>query len=369
MNIGGYSYETLKQISPQKIRLYLTSCGWEVEGKTNVFDVFSDPDHSVVVTVPNSRDYSDYAYRVEEVVRTVSATKGISAQRVVAGMTISASTDTIEYRYEPESGEVGLIPIPDILRIINTGNDLNNYAYRDAVEYKQSYPSSNWRGRKVLDDIRLGPTMPGSYVVQFIYPLMDGSDIIGTNLHGEIVPDNGGLELICDKIEESLGIIIEAAERNKKELDPDDRISYNFVDAVMNLGFDKAEVEVLRTRTLEKPKDVPKPQILSKKIFPRISVIESSMRPEDMRIEQDFVGRIIVFRDPREEPGDGPADITITFIDTEGKACNASLTMSGDVLDEAYDAAKKRKNVRVSGTLVGGRSKRIEDVKDFRVLD
>ena len=363
----GYTYETLKQISPQKIRLYLTSCGWEFERKTRAFDVFSDPGHSTIVTVPNSRDYSDYAYRVEEVVKDVSKSRGISLQRVIAGMTISASTDTIEYHYEPENGEVGLIPVPDLLRIIDAGNDLNNYAYRDAIEFRKSYPSSNWKGKKVLEGIRVGPSVPGSYIVQFIYPLMDQS-YIDTNLYGEVVTGKTGLGVICDRIESSLSAIIEAAERNKKELDPECNISYNFVESVMDLGFDRADIEVLRTRTIEKPKDIPRPQILSKDIFPRISVIESNMRPEDMRIEQEFIGRIVAFKDPREEPGDGPADITITFLDTEGKACNASLTLSGDDLDVAYDAAKKRMMVRVSGTLIGGRSKRIEDVKDFRVL-
>ena len=363
----GYSYETLKQIKPQKIRLYLTSCGWELEKKTGAFDIFSDPDHSTVVTVPNSREYSDYALRIEEVIKDVSRSRNISIQRVIAGMTISASTDTIEYHYEPENGEIGLIPVPDILRIINAGSDLNNYAYRDATEYKRSYPSSNWKGKKMLENIRIGPTIPGSYIVQFIYPLMNEAHI-GTNLYGEVVSDDTGLGIICDKIETSLSVIIEAAERNKTELDPECNISYNFVEAVMDLGFDGADVEVLRTRTIGKPRDVPRPQILSREIFPRISKIESNMRPEDMRIEQDFVGRIVVFKDPREEPGDGPADITITFIDTEGKACNASLSLAGDELDKAYDAAKKRQNVCVSGTLVGGRSKRIEDMKEFKVL-
>lgn len=368
MIVEGYSYDIFKQISPQKIRLYLTSCGWNYDRSTKFCDIFSNPDDGTVVTVPNNRDYSDYAYRVEEIVRDVSASESLPVQRVITGMTISASTDIIEYHYEPESGEVGLIPIPDILHIISAGNDLNNYAYRDIKEYRESYANSNWKGRKDLDSIRLGPTIPGSYVVQFVYPMMNDSGSIGTDLHGAVVPDNGNLSQVCDKIESSLESIIDAAERNRKELEPEDRISYNFVSTVMELGFDKADMDVRRIRTLGKTKDVPKPQILSKQIFSRISAIETNMRPDEMRVEQDFIGRITMFKDPREEVNDDPADISVTFIDTEGKACSATLSLNGDDLNKAYDASKARQNVKVSGTLVGGKYKRIIDVKGFSIL-
>lgn len=368
MIIEGYSYDIFKQISPQKIRLYLTSCGWKYERSTKFYDIFSNPEDGVVVTVPNNRDYTDYAYRVEEIVRDVSASESLSVQRVITGMTISASTDIVEYHYEPESGEVGLIPVPDVLHIINAGNDLNNYAYRDLKEYRDSYANSNWKGKKDLDLIRLGPATPGSYVVQFVYPMMNDSGSIGTDLYGAVVPDNCNLSQVCDKIESSLESIIDAAERNRKELDPEDKISYNFVSTVMDLGFDKADVDVRRIKTLGKTKDARKPQLLSKQIFPRISAIEANMRPEEMRVEQDFIGRITMFKDPREEVNDEPADISITFIDTEGKACTATLSLSGDDLNRAYDASKARQNVKVSGTLIGGKSKRIIDVKGFSIL-
>ncbi len=65
---------------------------------------------------------------------------------------------------------------------------------------------------------------------------------------------------------------------------------------------------------------------------------------------------------------DGPVDVAITFIDVEGRACSATLTLSGEDLDSAYDASKARSNVRVSGTLVGGRHRRIVDVKGFSVI-
>ena len=368
MRIEGYSYDVFKQISPQKIRLYLMSCGWEFDHKTSFHDVFVNPRTNDIVTVPNNRDYSDYAYRVEEIVKTVSQSDDVSVQRVVTGMTISSSTDCLEYHYYPENGEVGLIPVPDIIEMIEAGNDINNYAFRDLCEFKPSYPSSSWKGRKELEKIRIGPSMPGSYVVQFIYPIMEGTEYIRTDLDGGVVPDNINLCRLCDKIEISLGEVIDAAERNRTELDPELEISYNFVNSIMELSFDDADVDVRRVKTLGRKDSLPKNYTLTKTIFPRISVIEGNMRPREMTVEQDFIGRIAIFKDPREEVNDEPADVTIAFIDTDGKFSKATFSLCGDDLDRAYDAAKTRSNVQVSGTLVGGRNKRIRDVKSFKVL-
>lgn len=367
MNIDGFSPEVLKGISPQKIRLFLSSRGWVPLGKTAVFDVFENPETGATVTVPNSRDFMDYARRVEEVVCEVSESDGLSVQRVITGMTISASSDTVEYHYRPESGEVGLIMAPDLVSIIEAGNSINNFAYRDCCEYRPSYGSSYWKGRKILDDIRVGPTMPGSYVVQFIYPLMEGG-AVSTDLFGGMVPDKPEMTRLCDKIESSLGEVIDAAERNRTELDPELQISYNFVNSVLELRFDRAEVEVNRIRTIGKRDEVPKAYTLTKSIFPRIDAIEKNMRPKEMSVEHDFVGRITVLRDPRDEMNDEPADVTITFIDLDGKLCNASFQLSGGDLNEAYNASKHRSNVQVTGVLTGGKRKRIEDPKDFRVL-
>lgn len=370
MNIEGYSYDILKQIKPKKVTSYLYSRGWQLENKTKVFDIFCNPITNIVVTVPNDNDYSDYPYRLEEIVRAISDSENISIPRVIASMTISASTDTMEYHYESEKSETGLIPVSDLRRIIETGDNLNNYAYRDICEYRESYASSFWKGRKALDAIRVGPTLPGSYIVQFVYPTMNSeSETIGTDLKGNVLIDNEYLSRICDKIESSLYHIIEVAERNKTELEPRSQISYNFVDSVMDLNFENADMEIRRMRTLDKKNDLAKPMSLTRGVFAKISRIEEAMRPVSMETENTFIGRITLMKDPRVEPTDEPAEIGLSFIDVNGKLKSAKFKISGEELDKAYDASKKRKNVQISGKLVGAKHKKIIDIKDFKVFE
>lgn len=135
----------------------------------------------------------------------------------------------------------------------------------------------------------------------------------------------------------------------------------------MDLEFDDAEVEVRRVR-MPNADRIPKPYELSKEIFPRISVIERNMRPERMTVESEFVGRIHMSDDLRESPDDDPGEVTMTFIDAEGKLCRAAFMLSGEDLMTAHDASCHRRNVRVSGVLTGGRRKRIEGPHDLRII-
>lgn len=371
MKIDGYSYEILKSISPQKVRMYLLSSGWQLERRDPYSDVFSNPVTGEVVDVPDDKGFGDYAYRLEEIVRTISDSENKSIQKVVAGMTIAAASDTIEYHYEHKDNEVGLIPVNDMIKIVNSGKDLNNFAYRDFCDYKPAYPNSNWTGKKILDDIRLGPTLPGSYVVQFIYPLMNAGNTYGSTIYGEAILDNATLRDVCNKVEASLAAVVEAAECGKKEIDPELRISYNFVSSVRGFEFSDAEMEFRRTKIMDKKDEVRKPVLLSSGIFKRISYIEQNMRPKEMLDERDFVGILVGTADPREEKSDGPAKFKIRFIDVaDGKVKTASLKLSGEEIDRAYDASKERKSISVSGKLVGaGNNKRIEDISEFKIIN
>ena len=94
-------------ISPQKVRMYLSSRGWEKTQSESKFDVFTHKQFEDKVVVPNNKEYVDYAYRINELVNDLSLIYKEDPSRIFAGMTISSATDIIEYHYEPMNGEVG----------------------------------------------------------------------------------------------------------------------------------------------------------------------------------------------------------------------------------------------------------------------
>lgn len=356
------TWDALRKTDPKRIMAYLSSRGWEKVRSEATFDVYSDKDGRYQLTVPNDNTLRDYPCRLYELVSDLSEIYSESAQNILAGMSMSSCSDTVEYRYESDPDEVGIIPVDSLVSILRAGRDINTYALRDLTQYKPHYRGSGW-SKKELDRIRVGPPIPGSYIVQFLYPTgtghTDGTG--GTSLD---------LKALCDKIEDSIGYIRDAAERGRKSLDPELRISYNFVSSVMSLGSSGSDIGISRTRPGEPEKQKP-PTVLTERIFRNISSIESEMRPPELCEEGRFVGRIVQINDLREECGDQKMTMKLRFLDSEGeKAITARFEVSGTDAETAYNASKSRNLVSIDGVLTGPPgARRIDDITDFRILD
>ena len=363
--------DVLSNINPQNIRMYLISRGWENMRQEAKFDVFRNSSTEETLVVPNDRTLRDYAYRVEDIIDSLSRSESESPQSIIMGMTMSSSTDVISYHYEPDSKEVGLIPVADLESILNAGRNINNYAFRDMCDFKPRYTSSRWDRKHELDEIRVGPTLPASYVVQFIYPSLTAAGGIQTTLDGGVSIEHENLRLLCDKIELSLNEVIGAAERGKTELDSDAKISYNFVSSLRDLNFAGAEVEVRRTKTIGTPGGASRPMSLTHSVMRNIASIERNMRPEEMDSEVNIIGRLVQVNDLREEVGDEPVTMKIKYMDDRNdRILTAKFVVSGEDADMAYDAAKGRRTVSLTGVLTGPpRSRSLEQISDFKVLD
>ncbi len=357
----GLASDALCKINPVRVGAYLSSRGWRKDRDIFGFESYSNDEYGTQLMVPMDRARDDYPRRLRELISDLSDIYSESAQSILAGMSMSACSDTVEYRYESDPDDVGIIPVDSLLSILRAGRNINTYALRDLTQYKPYYRGSGGN-RKELDDIRVGPPIPGSYIVQFLYPT--GERRLG-GADGAVFD----LRTLCDKIEDSIRVVKDAAERNRKSLDPELRISYNFVSSVMSLGSSGSDIRVDRTRPDDPEKQNP-PTVLTKRIFANISSMESEMRPPELNEEGRFVGRIVQINDRREDR-DQKTTMKLKFMDSEGeKIVTARFDVSGSDVEAAYDASKCRKTVSIEGILTGPPgAKRIEDITQFRVLD
>ncbi len=361
MKIDAYTPEMLLAITPDNIRMYLTSRGWEKVRSESAFDVFDNPVINEPILVPNDAALGDYIRRVDDVISDLSRLYSESPQTVFIGLTMSSSPSVLEYRYEPKSKEIGLISGKDLINLIQTGNALNNYAYRDMVKFETYYKSSNWEGKSVLDYVKIGPTSPGSYIVQFIYPSATNTCKTQDNTISEY-----NISSICDKVETSLRAVADAAERGKTFLDPELRISHNFVETVMDLEMKSADVSVIRTSS---PEEKHEKIAFSERLFRNISKIETNMRPPTCEKVTTVIGYVVQVNDSRESM-DGPVIVKVRYMDPDEEMVRtAVLTVDGADADIAYEASRFRKMVSISGTIVDGPSaRRFEAVTDLRLV-
>ena len=82
-------------------------------------------------------------------------------------------------------------------------------------------------------------------------------------------------------------------------------------------------------------------------------------------------GRLVQVNDLREEVGDEPVTMKIKYMDDRNdRILTAKFVVSGEDADMAYDAAKGRRTVSLTGVLTGPpRSRSLEQISDFKVLD
>jgi len=361
MKIDAYTPEMLLAITPDNIRMYLTSRGWEKVRNESAFDVFDNTVINEPILVPNDVALGDYVKRVDDLISDLSRLYSESPQTIFIGLTMSSLPSVLEYRYEPRSKEIGLISGKDLINLIQTGNALNNYAYRDMVKFETYYKSSNWEGRSILDCVKIGPTSPGSYIVQFIYPSVTDSRMMQSD-----IASSCNISSICDKVEASLRAVADTAERGKTSLDPELRISHNFVETVMDLEMKSADVSVIRTSS---PEEKHRRIAFSEKLFRNISKIETNMRPPACEKIATVIGYVVQVNDSRESM-DGPVTVRVKYMDPdEERVRTAMLTVDGADADIAYEASRLRRMVSISGTIVGSPSaRRIEGVTDLRLV-
>lgn len=360
--------EALSSINPQNIRMYLSSRGWTLEDRRDTTYLYVNPERNNSVAVPNDMHYLDYSNRIWDIVDTISNQYGESSQTVISDMTISRSSEVIQYRYKNHNNEVGLIPPSDLIMLIEASQDINTYAYRDLIAHSSYYKSSRWDGKKDLESIRIGTTMPGSYIIQVIYPGLDDDKSIQSDIYGAPTY-NSVMNQLCDKIIDSMDVVVEAAERNKTEIDEESKISYNFVSSMMKLKMQSTDIDIRRTRKKGISEDS-SPVILTENIFSRIERIEQSMKPPEMDVEKTFVGKIVDAHDTRENGTDGIVKLKIKYINDSNTISTASFTITGDDIQKAYTAMNNRVNVKITGTLGGNdRNRRIEGISEFKILD
>lgn len=359
--------DVLQSLKPQSIRLYLNSRGWIKRKSAITFDIFTKKDSSEEVLVPNDSSYSDYVQRIEDLLLSLSQIENTSPSYILTGLMLSSATDILEYKYIPDSGEAGIIPIDRMISIIEVNKNLTNFAYRDMESYDTSYYSSNWAGKHVNEAVKLGPSIPGSYIIRFIYPGI-GSQV-QTTLEGAAKLTDMKMRQICDKIESSVKTVIEYAEDGVVYIEPEKKISYNFVASMMNLEFKDADIELKRVATIGRENEASAPISMTNKIFKRISEIEQNMRPPEMDWDSKFVGFLVEAKDYRAERDEFHGSFKLKYIGDNNKTNTAKLILLEDDLEIAYDAMKKRKTVSVKGKLIGSRNnKEIIDIFDFEIL-
>ena len=155
-------------IPPSGVHAYLANRGWKkIEAYGDKGDVYSLNEYPEIIA-PASSDFGDYALRVSEIVGRVEDRQ---ESAIVRDLNI-ATSDLIRIR-APEAEDDGSILIENAVRFVEESRNLLLASACSVTKPKRSYSRPNRSSEAVdyINDVRMGQTERGSFVVTLISPV------------------------------------------------------------------------------------------------------------------------------------------------------------------------------------------------------
>ena len=190
--------DALRALSWVDLKAYLDSQGWRAAGtyagKAAIYASPSDNGGTAEILVPLNDDVADYAARMADAVAALARIEDRDEQAIFSDLS-EAGSDVIRLRAS-EADDEGTISLADGVALHREAENLMLAAACAAVEPRRSYHARKIAEvRDYLDELRLGQTERGSYVMTIrspISPALRSSRLELFDAMAALLDDDGG---------------------------------------------------------------------------------------------------------------------------------------------------------------------------------
>jgi len=165
---------TLSDLRPSEIEKYLRSKSWtrQADAESGTIWIYSADGEEVDVFVPKHPEYADYERRIGDLVAAIGALEGRAGTSVIRDLVLT-SADVIRFQL-PASASDESIPLDDAVRLFQRAREaLRAAGWAAASPQPRAFYLTNppQRVSIFLEQVRMGHTEHGSFVVPVISPL------------------------------------------------------------------------------------------------------------------------------------------------------------------------------------------------------
>lgn len=361
---------------------YMKDLGWtEVITKrqfVRVFQITKD-DSLYQADIPTSRGLVDYDSAMYSAVENIARASNKSTEQVLLEL-LNPLSDIIRIRINEASFESGSIYVEDAIKLYDNAKKLLTATAMDI-----KHPSVVHLGRpdsaiqEFISNCRFGQTEIGSYIVSLVCPIAEINDdnYKQLNLFGEESEKINSLtRKVTKKLITSIQLVKEAIDKGTfneticKTYDVAAPISANFLEALSSIGIYKNNTELdisikwaptIQTNTAEVDS-----VSLSHDYFEPIDTLVKEIKGK-MAEEKPYVGKISKLHSTTDAETRSEGEVSLVFLNDKNKKTIARILLTKSDYDQAIEAHRKGKYVRVTGRLSGQKSKSIE-CTGFEVL-
>ena len=220
---------TLESIRPETLSQYLRARGWQESGDFLGNASVWHQGEELEVLLPKSEQLRDYKTRVREIIDVLEISEHRDRQQILNDLLLQP-TDLIKIRIDSPDIIGGTIPIDEAVRLYEATSKIMKFVASATVE-----PRSVYRGgmfaevREYLQELRVGETEQGSYIINVLSPIMHEHENFGRKVNISL---NTALAAINATTKDVLaGSNIEIFEQSVES-----GVSSNLCDALLEVG-------------------------------------------------------------------------------------------------------------------------------------
>ena len=361
-----------------ELQAYLRNTGWaRIEAPKQSIALFQKQiGHNFFETLlPLSKDYSDYCYRIVDVLENIALAENREVHQVLTDLSIPPG-DTVRFRVINKDTVGGTISFLEGFNLLEGAKKALFSTACDIVQPEKYHKRLGLKGaQQFIEECRLGQTEKGSFIASVICPFVNQTPedkAYQLSIFNQAEEFRHSLtRKVTTRLMSSLAEIKNAIDRGEEnrivDLEGENTISGNFLESIVELHSTKetSEIEIITSWSVfaEEQPQIARSIKFSNDYIPVLENIISKVKPIDKGFEDDFVGKISLTKADPDIHSRTEGEIILNYIiGDEEKVSKARVVLSNQDYDKACEAHKQGKSVKIRGKLVTvGRSKSIEN--------
>jgi hypothetical protein len=361
-----------------ELQAYLRNTGWaRIEAPKQSIALFQKQIGSnfFETLLPLSKDYSDYSYRIIDVLEAIASAENREVDQVLTDLSIPPG-DTVRFRVINRDTVGGTISFLEGFNLLESAKKALFTTACDIVQPEKYHKRLGLKGaQQFIEECRLGQTEKGSFIASVICPFVNQTP---EDKAQQLSIFNQAEEFkhsltrkVTTRLMSSLAEIKSAIDRGEEnrivDLEGENIISGNFLESIVELNSSKetTEIEIITSWSVfaEEQPQIAKAIKFSNDYIPVLENLISRIKPVDKGFEDDFVGKISLTKADPDIHSRSEGEIILNYIiGDEEKVSKARVILNNEDYDKACEAHKQGKSVKIKGKLVTvGRSKTIEN--------
>jgi hypothetical protein len=361
-----------------ELQAYLRNTGWSrvpvTKDSVALFQKEIEGDFFETL-LPLSKDYSDYKYRVVDVLEMIAQAENREIHQVLTDLSIPPG-DTVRFRVINRDTLGGTISFIEGFNLLESAKKALFTTACDIVQPEKYHKRLGLKGaQQFIEECRLGQTEKGSFIASVICPFInqttdDKAQQLSIFSQSEDFK-HSLTRKVTTRLMSALAEIKSAIDKGEEnrivDLEGENIISGNFLESIVELNSNKetTEIEIMANWSVfaEEQPEIAKAIKFSNDYIPVLENIISKIKPVDKGIDDDFIGKISLTKADPDVHSRTEGEIMLNYIlGDEEKVSKARVILTNEDYDKACEAHKQGKSVKITGKLItSGRSKTIEN--------